>query len=126
MKNQVKQFSEFINEAKEPADNLKKKFIEFDESRLMGATKIAENAKERGGNAMLTYNHFVVKLPYYKKAKTGWTVEDRDSAIKEYNNLIDELASTKDTVKIKQTDFQKLVGKIEVLGELIIKYNEIY
>lgn len=129
MKNQVKQFSEFINEAKstkKPQDKLEKKFIEFDESRLMGATKIAENAKERGGNALLTYNHFVVKLPYYKKAAKGWTDLDRDSAIKEYNSLIDELALTKKTVNIKQIPFQKLVGKIEVLGELIIKYNEIY
>lgn len=125
MKNVVKEFSEFINEAKSQKDP-NKSFIEFDESRLMGATKIAENAKEKGGNALLTYNHFVVKLPYYKKAKKGWTVEDRDAAIKEYNELIDELAATKNTVKIKQIPFQKLVGKIEVLGELIIKYNEIH
>jgi len=125
MKNQVKEFNEFVNESKLQKD-LNKTFVDFDESRLMGATKIADNAKERGGNAMLTYNHFVVKLPYYKKAKKGWTVEDRDAAIKEYNQLIDELAATKDTLKIKQIPFQKLVGKIEVLGELIIKYNEIY
>jgi hypothetical protein len=92
----------------------------------MGATKIAEGAKERGGNALLTYNHFVVKLPYYKKAAKGWSKEDRESAVKEYGDLLEELYSTKDSVKIDQTAFQKLVGKIEVLGELVIKYDEIY
>jgi CRISPR/Cas system CMR-associated protein Cmr1 (group 7 of RAMP superfamily) len=125
MKNQVKQFGEFINEAKKPED-LKKKFIEFDESRLAGATTIAETAKEKGGNALLTYNHFVVKLPYYKKAAKGWSEKDKDAAIKEYSSLLVDLYSTKKNLKIKQLDFQKLVGKIEVLGELIIKYNEIY
>jgi len=125
MKSIVKEFSQFINEAKSQKDS-NKNFIEFDKSRLMGATKIAEAAKEKGGNSMLTYNHFVVKLPYYKKAKGGWSVEDRDAAIKEYNELIDELTATKDTLEIKQIPFQKLVGKIEVLGELIIKYNEIH
>lgn len=125
MKNQIKEYNEFVNEAKLQKD-LNKTFVEFDESRLMGATKIADNAKKRGGNALLTYNHFAVKLPYYKKAAKGWSEKDKAAAIKEYNQLIDELAATKDTLKIKQIPFQKLVGKIEVLGELIIKYNEIY
>lgn len=130
MKNQIKPFSEFINEEAKSeetkVDTLKQKFIEFDESRLMGATKIADGAKERGGNALLTYNHFVFKLPYYKKAANGWSKEDRESAVKEYSKLLDELYSTKDSVKIDQTAFQRLVGKIEVLGELVIKYDEIY
>lgn len=128
MKNLVKQFNDFINEeksTKNPIDT-HKEFIEFDESRLMGATKIADNAKERGGNAMLTYNHFIVKLPYYKNAKNGWSAEDRNRAIKEYNELVEDLVSTKTDLRIDQIEFQKLVGKIEVLGELIIKYNEIY
>lgn len=139
MKNVVKEFREFINEAKSeetdkapakskvnPIDALDQKFKEFSESRLMGATKIAEGAKERGGNAMLTHHHFVVKLPYYKKAVNGWTKADRDSAVEEYNQLVEELYLTRSSVKIDQTAFQKLVGKIEVFGELVIKYDEIY
>jgi hypothetical protein len=139
MKNQIKPFSEFINEAKSeekvkssakpevnPVEALDQKFKEFSESRLMGATKIAEGAKERGGNAMLTHHHFIVKLPYYKKAMKGWTKADRDSAVKEYNQLVEELHLTRSSVKIDQTAFQKLVGKIEVFGELVIKYDEIY
>jgi hypothetical protein len=143
MKNQIKPFSEFINEAKSedkakvaakpevkpevnPVTALDQKFKEFSEARLAGAAKIAEGAKEKGGHAMLTYHHFIVKLPYYKKAAKGWTKEDRDSTVKEYNQLIQELYLTKSSVKIDQTAFQKLVGKIEVLGELAIKYDEIY
>ena len=137
MKNQINTFSEFINEAKLEAkaeekpkvnstDALDQKFKEFSEARLMGATKIANSAKESGGHAMLTYHHFVVKLPYYKKAVKGWTKADRDSAVKEYNQLVEELYLTRSSVKIDQTAFQKLVGKIEVFGELVIKYDEIY
>lgn len=75
---------------------------------------------------MLSYHHFVVKLPYYKQAAKGWTKADRDETVTKYNQLIDELYSTKSSVKIDQTAFQKLVGTIEVFGELVIKYDEIY
>ena len=48
-----------------------KSFDEFAEKRMGGATKIANNAKEKGGPSMLTYHHFAVKLPYYKEASEG-------------------------------------------------------
>ena len=41
------------------------KFEEFAEHRLDGATTISNNAKEKGGDALLTHHHFVVKLPFY-------------------------------------------------------------
>ena len=47
------------------------KFEEFAQKRHDGAEKIAKNAKEKGGPAMLTYHHFIVKLPHYKKAAAG-------------------------------------------------------
>lgn len=102
---------ELINEEESP------KLEEFADKRFNGAEKIANNAKEKGGPAMLTYHHFVVKLPYYKKAANGKL--DMDSAKKEFTDLVDKLH--KSGTDIKQVDFQKLVGKIEVLGELIIK-----
>jgi len=69
---------------------------------------------------MLTYHHFVVKLPYYKKAAEGKM--DFEKARKEYHELVEQLhKATKGDMKIQQVDFQKLVGKIEVLGELLIK-----
>ena len=48
-----------------------KEMEEFAEGRGKGAEKITDNAKEKGGNSMLTYHHFKVKLPYYKKAVEG-------------------------------------------------------
>jgi hypothetical protein len=98
------------------------KFEEFADKRLGGATKITNNAKEKGGPAMLTYHHFHVKLPYYKKAMEGKL--DLGEAKKEYKELLKQLyQSTKGEMDIEQIEFQKLVGKIEVLGELIIKHK---
>ena len=101
-----------LNEATETLE-------EFASTRLAGAEKIADNAKEKGGDAMLTYHHFHVKLPYYEKAANDKL--DFGKAREEYNVLLEELyKSTKDEIVIDQIAFQKLVGKIEVLGELII------
>jgi hypothetical protein len=93
------------------------KLGEFAETRFNGAQKIANTAKEKGGPAMLTYHHFVVKLPYYKKAADGKL--DMDKTKKEYTELVNKLQ--KAGTNINQVEFQRLVGKIEVLGELIIK-----
>ena len=98
----------------------KNKIEDFAETRESGAEKIADNAKKKGGLAMLTYHHFVVKLPYYKKAAEGKL--DFEQAKKEYHQLLEKLyKATKGDLNIQQVEFQKLVGKIEVLGELLIK-----
>jgi hypothetical protein len=94
-------------------------FEEFASKRLQGAEKIAASAKEKGGAAMLTYHHFNVKLPHYKKAAAGRF--DVDAAKKQLKDLTKELnSSINSTVKMQQIEFQKKVGLIEVLGELII------
>ena len=94
-------------------------FKTFAEKRLAGAEKITNNAKEKGGPAMLTYHHFRVKLPYYKKAMEGkFDVEKSKKELKEY---LDQLCKLSENVEISQVEFQKLVGIIEVLVELIIK-----
>ena len=98
----------------------KNKIEDFAETRESGAEKIADNAKKKGGLAMLTYHHFVVKLPYYKKAAEGKL--DFEQAKKEYHQLLEKLyKATKGDLNIQQVEFQRLVGKIEVLGELLIK-----
>ena len=56
---------------------------EFAENRLAGATKISKAAKEKGGDALLTYHHFHVKLPYYQKAVDGGL--DMDELKSEYD-----------------------------------------
>ena len=97
-------------------------FEEFATKRFGGAEKIANNAKEKGGNSMLTYHHFIVKLPYYKKASEGkFNLDESKTELKE---LLNRLCGLSDDVNIGQVDFQKLVGKIEVIGELIIKHKQ--
>jgi hypothetical protein len=96
-----------------------KSFEDFAEKRFKGAEKITNNAKEKGGPAMLTYHHFRVKLPYYKKAMEGKF--DLEESKKEFKKYLDELCDLSENVEMGQVEFQKLVGLIEVLGELIIK-----
>jgi len=94
-------------------------FEKFAETRMGGAKKISENAKEKGGPAMLTYHHFVVKLPHYKKASEG-KFDIKESKV-EFKEHLDKLCGLSKDVDMGQVEFQKLVGLIEVLGELIIK-----
>lgn len=95
-------------------------FEEFAQKRLAGATKIADAAKEKGGVALLTYHHFVVKLPYYKKAAAGKFNADRST--QELRALQAELETIlKKLDHGTQVRFQKVMGKIEVIGELLIK-----
>jgi hypothetical protein len=82
---------------------------------------IAENAKEKGGLSMLTYYHFDVKEPYYKSAAEGKL--DFAEAEKELKGLISEVNNGIQDMSIGQIDFQKKVGRIEVLGELLIEHK---
>ena len=104
----IKNYNNFINESK------KESFEEFSLIRLNGAKKIAENAKEKGGLSMLTYNHFKVKAPYYKKAAEGKF--DKKAAVKEFEDTYKKIS-----LNMTQTEFQREVGRLEVLGELLIR-----
>jgi hypothetical protein len=86
----------------------------FADIREAGAEKIATTAKEKGGISLLTWHHFKVKLPYYKKAAAGkFNVDD---AITEYDATFKKIS-----LDMTQTEFQREVGRLEVLGELIIR-----
>lgn len=103
-------FSNILNEVKK----VKETFEEFAKKRGDGAAKIAENAQSKGGLAMLTYNHFKVKAPYYDKASKGkFNVKQ---ATAEFNSIKSGIS-----LNMSPTEFQKEVGKLEVLGELIIR-----
>jgi len=99
-----------------PTENIIK-FEEFAEHRLDGATTISKNAQEKGGDALLTYHHFVVKLPFYEEATDGKFNPKRAQA--HYDDLVDELFNR--GINFEQVEFQEIMGKIEVLGELLIK-----
>ncbi len=96
--------------------NTSKSFNEFAEKRMGGAAKIANSAHEKGGASMLTYHHFNVKLPYYKKATENKF--DFVEAEKEFKDTLKKISLGMD-----QTLFQREMGRLEVLGELIIKHK---
>jgi len=92
----------------------KETFEEFAKKRGEGAAKIASNAELKGGLALLTYNHFKVKAPYYDKATKGkFNVKQATS---EFNSIKSSIS-----LSMTPTEFQKQLGKLEVLGELIIR-----
>ena len=102
----IRKFSESADAGKE--------FEEFADAREAGAEKIANNAHEKGGLALLTWHHFKVKLPYYKKASEGKL--DIEEAKKEFEETYKKIS-----LEMDQIEFQREVGRLEVLGELLIK-----
>ena len=94
----------------------KESFEEFATKRLAGAEKIADTTQEAGGLSLLTYRHYKVKFPYYKKAASGKL--DKESAKKEFNETLKSIS-----LNMTQNEFQTEVGRLEVLGELLIREN---
>ena len=93
-------------------------FDDFADKRLAGAEKITKDSKEKGGTSMLTYYHYNAKLPFYKEAAEGeFNIE---LAKKEFNNLKKMVS-----YDMPQIEFQKVMGEMEVLVELIIKQKTI-
>jgi hypothetical protein len=90
------------------------KFEEFAETRGKGAAKIASTAEEKGGLALLTWHHFKVKAAYYKRATDGKF--DIEAAKKEFNETLKKIS-----LGMAPIEFQREVGRLEVLGELIIR-----
>ena len=93
---------------------VKETFEEFAKKRGEGAAKIASNAEEKGGLALLTWHHFKVKAPYYKKATEGKF--DEEAAKKEFNTTLKSIS-----LNMTPIEFQREVGRLEVLGELLIR-----
>ena len=105
--------SKLIQEAEAPTKE-EVKHEEFAETRKGGAEKIVDNAKKKGGLSMLTWHHFKVKLPYYKRAAAGRF--DLEKAKREYDETYKKISTS-----MSQIEFQREVGRLEVLGELIIR-----
>jgi len=102
-----------INLLFESKDN-KETFESFADTREAGADKIATTAHKKGGLALLTWHHFKVKLPYYKKAAEGRF--DLETAKAEFESTYKKISTS-----MTQIEFQREVGRLEVLGELIIR-----
>ena len=99
--------TQLLTEAKET-------FEEFASTRGAGAAKIAATAEEKGGLALLTWHHFKVKASYYKKAADGKF--DKESAEKEFGKTLKKIS-----LNMTAIEFQREVGRLEVLGELLIR-----
>lgn len=95
----------------------KKPLDEFVNNRLKGATDIANKAKSNGGDALLTYEHFNAKLPIYRKLK------NMSNSKKYCLDLANSKINRLNLKKLSQIEFQKLMGEIEVLGEIYL-YEE--
>lgn len=112
----VQDYVQFITESIS-ANN----FEEFASTRLKGATKIADAAKAKGGASLLTYHHFQVKLKYYKEASLGKFKPETAKKI-----LAENIAKLGDRpseiMEHRPYEFQKIMGIIEVLGELLIEH----
>ena len=98
---------EILKEVKETFEN-------FATTRGKGAAKISENDEKKGGLALLTWHHFKVKAPYYKKAAEGKF--DIEQAKKEFEETYKKIS-----LNMTQIEFQREVGRMEVLGELLIQ-----
>ncbi len=103
-------FSNILNAVKK----VKETFEEFAKTRGEGAAKIADTAEKKGGLALLTWHHFKVKAPYYKKANEGKL--DLKEAEKEFKETYKKIS-----LDMTQIEFQREVGRLEVLGELLIR-----
>ena len=93
---------------------VKETFEEFAKKRGEGAAKIASNAEKKGGLALLTWHHFKVKTPYYKKATEGKF--NKETATKEFEQTLKKIS-----LNMTPIEFQREVGRLEVLGELLIR-----
>ena len=93
---------------------VKETFEQFAITRGKGAAKIAATAEEKGGLSLLTWHHFKVKAPYYKKATEGKF--DNEAAEKEFEQTLKKIS-----LNMTPIEFQREVGRLEVLGELLIR-----
>ena len=82
-------------------------------------------AKKKGGYALLTFHHFEVKLAIYSKASAGkFKLSEATTKLDSLVSKLNQSLSTTGEIKMTQVQFQKLVGLIEVWGELIIRFKQ--
>lgn len=94
-------------------------FQDFLETRRKGAQNNASTAKEKGGLALLSYQHFKAKDVPYKKAIKKANNEKRDSYYQEEAEKC--LAKLKSWKTMSQKEFQTVMGELEVWGEVYLK-----
>jgi hypothetical protein len=106
----------FLFEATQGSEDI----IEFLKNRRNGAKESAQKAKEKGGDAMLSYYHFAAKDRPYGEVTQAVKNQGIDAAIKLCKNEYKRLMRDCD-LDMSQKDYQAIVGRIEVFGECYIR-----
>ena len=107
-------FENFFTESTEPEKN--EELETFIEKRKAGAAKIAKQAMIKGGLSSLTAAHFKAKAkPYDICAKH---LGDKKAVKEHIDSLLKKLKSWDE---MSQMEFQKVMGELEVYGEVAIQ-----
>ncbi len=96
----------------------------FLKNRKAGAEAAAKAAKEKGGDAILSYYHFEAKdKPYAEiiKVLRNSGIDDAKKLCKQkYKQLLSDV-----DLDMDQKEYQAVVGKLEVYGECYIKFLDL-
>jgi hypothetical protein len=106
----------------EDSENVNQILIDFCKNRKEGAEKIARKSKEKGGLAMLTAWHFFAKLPAYNEAISHIKKNDIHGFLE---GKFNKLKAKVKLQKVSQKQFQELMGKMEVFGEVACRFHEL-
>jgi hypothetical protein len=95
--------------------------VDFLKSRRTGAKESAASAKQKGGDAIVSYYHFAAKDQPYGEITGILKSEGLDEAKKLCKRKYKELLKAVD-LDMTQKEYQAIVGKIEVYGECYIRF----
>lgn len=110
-------FEKFFIESSNPKQH--EELEEFIEKRAAGADKIAKQATIKGGYSSLTAAHFAAKkVPYANCLKKL----GNKAALK--SHIGDLLKKLQHWENMSQMEFQKVMGQLEVYGEVALQTNK--
>lgn len=106
------------SEHKAKVKKAKEKTLDFFEKRKSGAAEIASRSQAKGGPSMLSFWHFKAKnRPYEEVIQAIKSNSPESFFLSKYKSLLSKLNHT----KMKQEDFQKTIGQLEVFGEALFE-----
>lgn len=109
----------YINEAFKNGQS--EDVMDFLKNRRAGAKDSAAKAKEKGGDAILSYYHFAAKDQPYAEIIKVLKNEGLDAAKKLSKSKYKDLLKAVD-LDVSQKEYQDIVGKLEVYGECYIRF----
>ncbi len=102
---------------KDKIKKAKKELLEFFHSRKSSAQKILNESRGKSGSAQLSAWHFAAKVKIYTEVISAVNSNQGESF---YLNKCRQLSTKLKFDKIKQEEFQKILGELEVWGESLI------